>query len=45
MINLLVLDKGAIKKDSFLFLHENISCGYSLEVPWQEASIEYFIPL
>ena len=24
-----------------LFLHENICCGYSLEVPWQGASDEY----
>ena len=26
---------------SFLFLHENICCGYSLEAPWQGASNEY----
>ena len=25
----------------FLFLHENIGCGYSLEAPWQGASHEY----
>ena len=25
----------------FLFLHENICCGYSLEAPWQGASNEY----
>ena len=26
---------------SFLFLHENICCGYSLEAPWRGASNEY----
>ena len=25
----------------FLFLHEDICCGYSLEAPWQGASNEY----
>ena len=25
----------------FLFFHENISCGYSLEAPHQDASNEY----
>ena len=25
----------------FLFLHENICCGYSLEAPWQGASNEH----
>ena len=25
----------------FLFVHENICCGYSLEVPYQGASNEY----
>ena len=25
----------------FLFLHENLCCGYSLKAPWQGASNEY----
>ena len=28
----------SIKKVFFLFLHKNICCGYSLRMPWQEAS-------
>ena len=27
-----------IRINSFLFLHEDLHCGYSLEVPWQGAS-------
>ena len=34
-------DRKSIKKIFFLFLHKNICCGYSLEVPRQGASNEY----
>ena len=33
--------KGASRKLFFLFLHENIYCGYSLELPYWCASNEY----
>ena len=34
-------DKGTSHVIFSLFLHENISCGYSLEVPWQGTSNDY----
>ena len=38
---LIATDKRGTCKIFFLFLHENIHCGYSLEVPQQGASNEY----
>ena len=35
------LDKGGIRLIVFLFLNENICCGYSLEAPRRGASNEY----
>ena len=35
------LDKGGYPVNIFLFLHENICCGYSLEVPRRGTSNEY----
>ena len=35
------LDKSGYQVNVFLFLNENISCGYSLEVPCRGASNEY----
>ena len=37
----IVLDKRSIWKIFFLFLYENIHCGYSLEAPRRGASNEY----
>ena len=37
----IALDKKGSQIDIFLFLHENICCGYSLEVPQWGTSNEY----
>ena len=37
----IALDKRGIHIIFFLFLHENICCGYSLEAPRRGASHEY----
>ena len=31
--------RGVVRKIFYLFLHENICCGYSLEAPWQGTSM------
>ena len=35
------LDKSGYQVNFFLFLHKNIGCGYSLEVPHRGASNEF----
>ena len=40
-LNKKILIRVGIRSVFFLFLHENICCGYSLEVPWRGASNEY----
>ena len=38
---IIALDKMGYQLIFFLFLHENICCGYSLEVPQRGTSNEY----
>ena len=38
---IIATEKRGIQIIFFLFLNENVCCGYSLEVPWQCASNEY----
>ena len=39
--NSISLDKSGIRSVFFLFVHENICCGYSLKVPQRGTSNEY----
>ena len=41
MAYIIAPDKRGINKIFFLFLHENIGCGYSLEVSRRDTSNEY----